>query len=140
MDRDLSGSMEDYLETILLLQKDSPVARAKEISGKLGVKMSSVTNALKQLSEKGYINYDRYSFITLTELGAEYAENILYRHNVLKEFLKCVIAFDDVKSEENACRMEHVMDMDVIRRIDKLVEFMCQGGRSDEFAEFVRKQ
>lgn len=138
-ERELSGSMEDYLETILLLQKENPVARAKEISEKLGVKMSSVTNALKHLSEKGFINYDRYSFITLTKEGEKYAENIFLRHEVLKKFLSKVVGLNEEQSEENACRMEHVMDMEVISKINKLIDFIEKENISQEFEKYVKE-
>ena len=99
--------------------------------------MSSVTNALKHLSEKGFINYDRYSFITLTKEGEAYAENIFLRHEVLKKFLKKVVGLNEEHAEENACRMEHVMDMDVICKINKLVEFLEKENISQEFKKYL---
>lgn len=120
--RTLSGSMEDYLEAILVLQKDNPVARAKEIAESLNVKMSSVTNALKNLSEHGYINYDKYSFITLTEKGELVAKEIYERHHILKNFLVEILGVSDEVAEDNACRMEHVMDRDVIDRMSNYIK------------------
>ncbi|WP_423782519.1 metal-dependent transcriptional regulator, partial [Flexistipes sinusarabici] len=58
--RKLSTSMEDYLETIFILQNEGKSARSKDISEKLSVKKSSVTNALQLLSAGGYINYNKY--------------------------------------------------------------------------------
>jgi len=130
---DLSRSMEDYLETIYVLLKDSPVARAKEIAEKMGVKMSSVTNALKQLSEKGHINYDKYSYITLTESGEHLAKEIFDKHTILKEFLIKVLCCKEEKAEDNACRMEHVMDQDVIDRISSFMDFILKQGEDSEF-------
>jgi DtxR family transcriptional regulator, Mn-dependent transcriptional regulator len=73
----LSESLENYLETILYLEQSQKVARAKDIADRLNVQRGSVTGALKNLSEKGYINYEPYSFITLTsegmKLGMEHA-------------------------------------------------------------------
>ena len=66
--RKLSTSMEDYLETIFILQNEGKSARSKDISEKLSVKKSSVTNALQLLSEGGYINYNKYlSLIHISE-------------------------------------------------------------------------
>lgn len=125
-DQKLSMNMEDYLETILLLQKEYPVARAKDISEKLGVKKSSVTNALKLLSDKKLINYDKYSYITLTDEGIEYAEELYQRHTVLKSFLKKVLDVNEDSAEENACRMEHMIDKDVIEKFSLFLDFILK--------------
>ena len=126
----LSMNMEDYLETILLLQREYPVARAKDIADRLNVKKSSVTNALKHLSDKEFINYDRYSYITLTEKGMQYAEELYQRHMVLKNFLKEVLNVDDEKAEENACRMEHVIDKDVIHKFSSFLNYVIKSDTS----------
>lgn len=126
----LSMNMEDYLETILLLQKEYPVARAKDIADRLNVRKSSVTNALKHLADKEFINYDRYSYITLTEKGTAYAEELYQRHMVLKNFLMKVLNVDDEKAEENACRMEHVIDKDVIHKFSKFLNYVVQSDTS----------
>jgi DtxR family Mn-dependent transcriptional regulator len=83
----LSESLEDYLETILDLEKTNKVARVKDIAEKMGVLRGSVTGALKNLAEKKLINYEPYSFITLTRKGATIAREITRRHEVLKDFL-----------------------------------------------------
>jgi DtxR family transcriptional regulator, Mn-dependent transcriptional regulator len=61
--RDLSESMQDYLEAILTIQEKYQVARVKDIAEKLDILKGSVTGALKNLAEKGLINYEPYSFI-----------------------------------------------------------------------------
>jgi DtxR family Mn-dependent transcriptional regulator len=69
---DLSENLEDYLETILELEKTQKVARVKDIAEMRGVLRGSVTGALKSLAEKGLINYEPYSFITLTRKGTAF--------------------------------------------------------------------
>jgi DtxR family Mn-dependent transcriptional regulator len=71
----LSENLEDYLETILSLEKTNKVARVKDIAEKMGVLRGSVTGALKSLVEKGFINYEPYSYITLTKKGAAIARD-----------------------------------------------------------------
>ena len=112
----LSENLEDYLETILILQNENTVARVKDIAERLGVLSGTVTSALRSLSEKNLINYKPYSFITLTNKGKTIAKEILRRHNVVKDFLACVLLLDENKAEENACRMEHSMDKVAISR------------------------
>ena len=63
---ELSGNMEDYLEAIFHIVSEKSAARAKDIAAFLNVKNSSVTGALRHLSEKGFINYTPYDIITLT--------------------------------------------------------------------------
>ena len=101
----LSESLEDYLETILDLERENKVARAKDIAKKMGVQRGSVTSALKSLEEKGMINYEPYSFITLTDDGKRIAEEINRRHNVLKSLLLNVLKVDEKTAELTACRM-----------------------------------
>jgi DtxR family Mn-dependent transcriptional regulator len=107
---DLSESMENYLETILDLQKTNKVARAKDIADQLEVKRGTVSGALKVLKEKDLINYSPYSFITLTEEGREIAELIHQRHKVLHDFLQNVLQIEADKADKTACRMEHAID------------------------------
>ncbi len=117
----LSESLEDYLETILELEKSQKVARAKDIADKIGVQRGSVTGALKALSEKGLINYEPYSFITLTPSGKKIAREIKRRHEILEDFLVRVLGVEETQAAETACRMEHAIDK---QSVDKLVEFI----------------
>ena len=130
--RGLSEHLEDYLETILELQNENTVARVKDIAEKLGVLSGTVTSALRTLSERGFINYKPYSFITLTEKGEEIAKEVLRRHQVIKDFLQCVLLLDESKAEENACRMEHAMDRIAINRLVQFIEYIYQCPRTGE--------
>ncbi len=136
----LSFNMEDYLETILLLQKEYPVARAKDIAERLNVKKSSVTNALKLLSEKELINYDKYSYITLTEKGKNYAEEIFRTHSILKEFLIKVLKVNEEDAEANACRMEHVIDKDIIQKFSMFLDFILKSDSTTIDLEKFQKE
>ena len=128
----LSENLEDYLETILVLQKENAVARVKDIAEKLGVLSGTVTSALRTLSDKKLINYKPYSFITLTKEGKKVAEEILRRHNVIKDFLQCVLLLDEGKAEENACRMEHSMDKIAINRLVQFIDYIYQCPRTGD--------
>ena len=82
----LSESMEDYLEAIAELIAVEGHAHTKEIAQKLNVKMPSVTGALRQLEQMGYIIYNTHYPVQLTEEGKRVADGILKRHTVLKSF------------------------------------------------------
>ena len=135
----LSENLEDYLETILSLEKTNKVARVKDIAEKMGVLRGTVTGALKNLSEKKLINYKPYSFITLTRKGATIAREITRRHEVLKDFLHNVLLLDPDKAEQNACRMEHGMDRTAIDRLVKFIEYVhyCPRTGDDWIKAFV---
>lgn len=128
----LSENLENYLETILQLQTDNSVARVKDIAAKLGVLSGTVTSALRALSDKGLINYKPYSFITLTPKGKKIAEEISRRHNIIKDFLQCVLLMDESRAEKNACRMEHAMDRIAVNRLVQFIEFIYQCPRTGE--------
>lgn len=138
--RKLSASMEDYLEAILLLVRQNRVARVRDIAGHLKVGMPSVTAALKALAERKLVNYDPYQFITLTDHGAELAEQISRRHFDLRRFLTDVLGLDGQVAEDNACRMEHAMDEQVLERLREFQEFLAQSRRDgQDWAESFRR-
>jgi DtxR family Mn-dependent transcriptional regulator len=117
---ELSESLEDYLEVILKLEQSQKVARAKDIAERMEVQRGSVTSALKNLKEKKLINYEPYSFITLTPKGKKLAKEITHRHAVLRDFLLMILQLDEETAESTACRMEHVVDN---KSLEKLLYF-----------------
>ena len=138
---DLSESLENYLEVILELERTQKVARAKEIAERLQIQPGSVTGALKNLSEKGYVNYEPYSYITLTAKGRGWAEEITYRHRTLNNFFLNVLQIDPVTAEETACRMEHAIDKKTIDRLVSFIDYIHTCPRTGEkwiqaFAEY----
>ncbi len=136
----LSASQEDYLEAVLHLVRRSRVARVRDLAERLGVAKSSVTAALKSLSRRGLINYDPYQVITLTDKGREAAEAVSRRHHLLRRFCAEVLGLDADASESNACRMEHAMDADALRRIERLVDFVDGARqRGDDWLAELRK-
>jgi DtxR family Mn-dependent transcriptional regulator len=120
----LSESLEDYLETILDLEKANKVARVKDIAERLNIQRGSVTGALKVLEQKGLINYKPYSFITLTDEGIKIAQKITRRHNILKDFLTRIVQLTTEKADVMACRMEHTVDETSMARIVQFIEFI----------------
>ena len=69
MERAKTASMEDYLEAIAVLRGKGKVVRVKQISRALGVKMPSVTSAMRKLSEEGLVKHERYGYMELTAEG-----------------------------------------------------------------------
>lgn len=134
----LSATLENYLETIARLIADRGAARVRDISEVLSVHKSTVTAALKSLTEKGLVNYAPYEFATLTPQGARMAKRIMRRHEVIQRFLVEVLLLDKGMAEANACRMEHVLDKDVLERLRLFAEFVkeCPRTGSDWLGRF----
>lgn len=140
----LSASLEDYIEAIAHIVDEKKVARGKEIAKRLKVSRASVTEALRALSKKGLVNYEPYEVITLTEKGLVVAEDVIRRHEALKEFFVKVLAIDDSIAEESACRIEHAAPPEVIERLIHFVKFIevCPRGGADlikGFTEYCEK-
>lgn len=113
----LTPSLEDYLETVLRLEEKNRVARVRDIALMLDVQMPSVTGALKSLKEKGLVQYEKNSFIVLTERGKVIAEGIYAKHKVILDFLRNVLLLPEEKAVEQACQIEHVIDDDTAGRL-----------------------
>ena len=128
----LTWQSEDYLEAIAILQKEDRVARAKDIADRLGVTRGTVTSALKGLHEKGLINYQPYSYITLTDDGRKLAEEIIRRHETLALYFQRVLHLPPDQAEANACRAEHVLDAEVIDRMLCFLRFLDECPRTSE--------
>jgi DtxR family Mn-dependent transcriptional regulator len=128
----LSESMENYLETILNLEKTNKVARAKDIADELNLQRGTVSGALKVLKEKGLINYSPYSFITLTSEGKKIAELVHRRHLVLNDFLRNVLQIEAEKADKAACRMEHAVDEDTLARFVAFLEYVNACPRKED--------
>lgn len=99
-------SMEDYLETILILKKQKGKVRSIDIVGELGYTKASVSIAMKGLREKNLITMDEVGYITLTKEGKKIAEKILERHTLLSDWLIRLGVSEEV-AKEDACRIEH---------------------------------
>ncbi len=112
----LTESLEDYLEAIAELIEVEGHAHAKEIAAKLNVKMPSVSGALRQLEKMGCIVYNTHYPVQLTAKGRLIARDVIRRHGILKRFFSEILGLPQDKASETACRLEHIVDADTIRR------------------------
>jgi DtxR family Mn-dependent transcriptional regulator len=120
----LSASLEDYIKAIATISAEKQAARAKDISQKLNVNMSSVTGALHALADKGLVNYAPYEFVTLTEAGEEVAREVVRKHEGIRDFLVKVLAVDEETAEQDACAMEHAVSPAVLERFIQFVDYL----------------
>ena len=120
----LSSNMEDYLETIYVLEKRNGISRITDIAQELKVSKASVSKALKILGEMGYVNYSPYKIITLKDKGLSVAKKTLKKHNILNDFFTEVMFLDKNSSDDIACGLEHFVDKEVVTRFEKLNKFL----------------
>ncbi len=124
MKKKLSSTMEDYLETIAVLEKENDIARVRDISRLLGVKSSSVNAALRTLSKKGLVRHEKYGYVHLTANGKEIAREIQSRHDMLVKFLTKILNVDEDTALQDACRMEHAISSKTFGNLTRFIEFM----------------
>ena len=99
-------SLEDYLETILMLSKTLPVVRSIDIANELNFSKPSVSVAMKNLKTRNYITVSKDGYINLTESGREIAERVYECHNLLTDWL-IHLGVSPETAAADACKMEH---------------------------------
>ena len=117
MSQELTDSLEDYLEAISHLQEEFKVARVKDISSRLNVKMPS--------------------FITLTEEGEKAARRIIRKHEVCRDFFLNILRLPEEEADRLACSVEHHISGETVskwNRLTELIEDFCE-----KDADFARR-
>ena len=99
-------SAENYLETILMIKEQQEHVRAIDIVNRLGFSKPTVSIAMRNLIESGYISKNGRGHLELTPQGLEIAEKIYERHKKLRGFL-IALGIDEKTATEDACKMEH---------------------------------
>ncbi|MBR2525193.1 metal-dependent transcriptional regulator [bacterium] len=121
---DLTPSLMKYLKFIYKTIEESGNVQAKDLSKMLNVGRSSISEALKLLERKGYIEYERYGQITLTLLGVKTADLQMKRHQIICNFLKFVLAINENETDEIADKFEYTIPEIAIDRFVKFLNFM----------------
>ena len=111
-------SAEDYLEMILMLDEQKGYVRSVDIATGLSVSKPSVSVAMKNLRENGYITMNKDNYIALTDTGMEIARRIYDRHKVLTEIL-IRIGVNPETAQEDACKVEHDISPETYEAIVK---------------------
>ncbi len=120
---DPTPSAEDYLENIYELIQAKGYARAVEIADALDIRPSSVTKMIQRLDEQGYLVYEKYRGITLTELGERVAKRMARRHHLLETFLR-QLGIDEAIVQRDVEGIEHYVSPTTIDHLGKLVAFL----------------
>ena len=117
----LHASGEDYLETILVLQKKLGMVRSVDVARHMEVSKPSVCNAVATLRDGGFLTMDEDHFLHLTDVGREVAEKIFERHCFFTEQL-IAEGVDPKTAEADACRIEHIISDESFDRLKEAAE------------------
>ena len=120
---DRTDRMEDYLEVIYELVEQKGYATTVDISTYLNVSSPSVTKMTQRLDETGYLKYEKYRGIRLTDEGVRIAQNIRNRHGLLAEFFK-MIGVDEDSANSDAEGIEHHLHPETIKRLEDFMNVL----------------
>ncbi len=113
-------ALEDYLKAIYRLEEVFGTVRTNDIAQELGISPSTVSKTLRKLAREGYIIWDPYICVKLSDKGRDMALAIIRKHRIAETFLYNVLKFDIVKAHSYAHAMEHLPE----EIFDKLYEFL----------------
>src|SRR5699024_4539844 len=132
-------SMEDYIEQIYNLIETKGYARVTDIAEALLVHPSSVTKMVQKLDKDNYVNYEKYRGFVLTDKGNKVGERLVFRHDLLEEFLE-IIGVDEEKIYDDVEGIEHHLSWNAIDRIADLVDyFKADEKRLKELADMQKQ-
>jgi Mn-dependent DtxR family transcriptional regulator len=117
---DRTDRMEDYLEVIYELVQEKGYATTVDISSYLNVSSPSVTKMVQKLDETGYLKYEKYRGIKLTNEGTRIARNIRNRHGLLAEFFM-IIGVDEETANSDAEGIEHHLHPETMKKLEEFI-------------------
>ena len=116
----LTPALENYLETIALLQRQKKYARVSDIARALEIKNSTANAAINSLVDMGLAVHEKYGYVDLTDKGDEIAREVQNKHDILFSFLSELLFIDKDKAVIEACAIEHSISSETIERLNKL--------------------
>ncbi|GAB6168380.1 metal-dependent transcriptional regulator [Clostridium carnis] len=116
----LQESGENYLETILILEKKNGMVRSIDIANTLGFSKPSVSRAINILKSHNFISVDNTGIIKLTDTGRSTAEEIYKRHMFITKYLMATLNLDEETAEKDACKIEHILSEKTFEKIVEL--------------------
>lgn len=117
----IKESAENYLEAILMLKKKNGYVRSIDIAHELGFSKASVSVAMKNLREEGYVTTDYDGGLDLTEKGLKIAESVYDRHDLIAEAL-IALGVNEKTAYEDSCKIEHCLSQESFEKIKAYFE------------------
>lgn len=121
-DNCLTPSMEDYLEMCYRLVKDKGFTRMSDLAGALNVQPPSANKMVNKLAEMGYLIYEKYGVIQLTDRGNTIGRYLLKRHEVIEDFLRVIGVQENVLEQTE--KIEHNITENTLERIEVFLKFI----------------
>jgi len=132
-------SMEDYIEQIYILIEEKGYARVSDIAEALSVHPSSVTKMVQKLDKDEYLVYEKYRGLVLTVKGKKIGKRLVFRHELLEQFLK-IIGVKDENIYHDVEGIEHHLSWDSIDRIGDLVQYFEEDSSRLDLLREIQKQ
>ncbi|WP_414151712.1 metal-dependent transcriptional regulator [Acetobacterium carbinolicum] len=118
MEKKLTESIEDYIETIYLeSEKHGKGVRITDIALELSVSKASANDAVRKLKELGYVEHERYGQIYLTEAGKNRAMKVYEKHRLITEYLVKALDVSLPVAEKDACSIEHIISEETFKKM-----------------------
>lgn len=118
----MKESAENYLETILLLQRDKGTVRSIDVARALGYSKPSVSRAMGILRDEGMLEVEDSGALVLTKEGSKKARALLDRHETITQFLMMTTDVPQEIAEQDACKMEHFLHEKTFKGIKKFIK------------------
>ncbi len=115
--------VEDYLEAIYNLNSEKGYVSAADISERLAVKPPTVSNMVRNLAAKGYLDHERYRGMRLTPAGEKVAKSVIKRHQIISELIT-MLGVDDQTAYIDTEGIEHHVHPTTVRRFERLAEYL----------------
>ena len=115
-------TIEEYIETIFVLEQRNGRAQTGMIASRLGVKPPSITEMLQKLEREGLIHYESYTGATLTRSGKKMARELIQKHRIIADLLE-IFGIDREMAEAEACQIEHHVSPETLKTLEQFVEF-----------------
>jgi len=118
----MTATIEDYLEAILILSDEDGEARSVDVANFLRVSKPTVHKTTHYLKEQGLIVQRPYGGLILTDEGRAQSKRVLAKHETLKRFLTEVLQVAEQTAEADACRMEHAVSAETLKKIKEYMK------------------
>jgi len=133
----LTTKEEDYLETIYRLACESDTVGISDVANARGVTLPTVISAVSRLKDNGLVSQRHYGKIFLSDLGQEMARDIYRTHSALKLFLTDVLLLPSKESEKEACKLEHAVSDETIKRLVIFMEAFHKCTKREELCKNI---
>jgi Mn-dependent DtxR family transcriptional regulator len=135
-----SESTEDHLERIHELIEQKGYARVADLASVLQLSTSAVSNMVRRLARRGFVNYERYRGFTLTPTGRQVAQHVKARHRLLTEFLE-LLGLDAETVSREVEDIEHHLRPETLKMVSQLVAFWrAEPSQLDAFKRFAEQK